>query len=172
MYKVSINFVSSLDYLTALPFCISINSCSFFTKNHSENSHILPSLLFHFLYSTRAPLKIPHFPYLQWRILLQLSQVIPPLRNSGMISKSGLGNQMELSSFICKKAMSDFSKGSLNIVASYTKIKGLWDELDTLNTKGIRSCACDCGGKEKMVKAQQMKDLFCFVWDLVRPMLQ
>ncbi|KAH0635829.1 hypothetical protein KY289_035744 [Solanum tuberosum] len=62
--------------------------------------------------------------------------------------------------------MIDFFQGSLNIVAYYTKIKGLWDELDTLNTKAICSCTCDCGGKEKMVKAQQDERLIQFLMGL------
>ncbi|KAH0662254.1 hypothetical protein KY284_027185 [Solanum tuberosum] len=39
--------------------------------------------------------------------------------------------------FHLQKEMIDFFQGPLNIAAYYTKIKGLWDELDTLNTKGI-----------------------------------
>ena len=62
--------------------------------------------------------------------------------------------------------MSDFLQGSLNIVAYYTKIKRLWDELDTLNTKSVCSCTCYCGGKEKIVKAQQDERAIHFLMGL------
>lgn len=76
----------------------------------------------------------------------------------------GQSNRAQL--FHLQKEMSDFLQGSLNIVAYYTKIKRLWDELDTLNTKSVCSCTCYYGGKEKIVKAQQDERAIHFLMGL------
>ncbi|KAF3660629.1 putative disease resistance protein-like [Capsicum annuum] len=45
------------------------------------------------------------------------------------------------------KELSDLVQGSSDIAGYYTKMKGLWDELDLLNTKNCCSCTCNSGGK-------------------------
>uniref|UniRef100_A0A1S4D8S5 Retrotransposon gag domain-containing protein n=2 Tax=Nicotiana TaxID=4085 RepID=A0A1S4D8S5_TOBAC len=41
-----------------------------------------------------------------------------------------------------QKTLADLVQGSLDIAGYSTKMKGLWDELDTLNNNMI--CSCDC----------------------------
>ncbi|KAF3640001.1 hypothetical protein FXO38_22346 [Capsicum annuum] len=48
----------------------------------------------------------------------------------------------------------------------YTKVKGLWDELDILNTKNTYSYECDYGGKMRMSKAQKDERLIQFLMGL------
>lgn len=36
-----------------------------------------------------------------------------------------------------QKEINDLSQGSLNVTGYYTKMKKLWEELSTLNTKGL-----------------------------------
>ncbi|KAF3639997.1 hypothetical protein FXO38_22347 [Capsicum annuum] len=48
----------------------------------------------------------------------------------------------------------------------YTKVKGLWDELDILNTKNTYSYECDYGGKMRISKAQQDERLIQFLMGL------
>jgi len=56
-----------------------------------------------------------------------------------------------------KKDKLTFLRNHTTLQLIIQKIKGLQNELDTLNTKTIFSCNCDCdcGEKEKMVKVQQ-----------------
>ncbi|KAH0764785.1 hypothetical protein KY285_000656 [Solanum tuberosum] len=48
----------------------------------------------------------------------------------------------------------------------YTKLKGLWDELDLLNTKNYCSRICTCGGKNVSSKALQDERLIQFLMGL------
>ncbi|KAH0761699.1 hypothetical protein KY290_017772 [Solanum tuberosum] len=45
-------------------------------------------------------------------------------------------------------------------------MKGLWDELDTLDTFTVCGCACSCGAKEKNVKAKHDVRLVQFLMGL------
>ncbi|XP_060211652.1 uncharacterized protein LOC132639200 [Lycium barbarum] len=65
-----------------------------------------------------------------------------------------------------QKQLADLVQGSLDIAAYYTKMKKIWDELDTLYTKVTCSCACDCGGKDKMDKSLQDERLVQFLMGL------
>ncbi|PHT67728.1 hypothetical protein T459_27215 [Capsicum annuum] len=54
----------------------------------------------------------------------------------------------------------------LHFQVYYTKVKGLWDELDILNTKNTYSYECDYGGKMRISKAQQDERLIQFLMGL------
>ncbi|XP_070056538.1 uncharacterized protein [Nicotiana tomentosiformis] len=54
-----------------------------------------------------------------------------------------------------QKELTDLVQGSDDTVGYFTKLKCLWDELDTLNTNVHCSYNYNCGGKQKM---NQFKD--------------
>ncbi|XP_075088290.1 uncharacterized protein LOC142170308 [Nicotiana tabacum] len=53
-----------------------------------------------------------------------------------------------------QKEINDLSQGSLDITSYYTKMKKLWEELNTLIVKSHCNCNCSCGAKESMHKAE------------------
>ncbi|XP_019252834.1 PREDICTED: uncharacterized protein LOC109231642 [Nicotiana attenuata] len=65
-----------------------------------------------------------------------------------------------------QKALADLVQGSLDIAGYFTKMKGLWDELDTLNSNRICSCDCNCGGKQKMLQFKENERLIQFLMGL------
>ncbi|KAH0762701.1 hypothetical protein KY290_018774 [Solanum tuberosum] len=65
-----------------------------------------------------------------------------------------------------QKELSDLVQGTNDIAGYYTKLKGLWDELDILNTKTCYSCACTCGGKSVSAKSLQDERLIQFLMGL------
>ncbi|XP_075087854.1 uncharacterized protein LOC142169833 [Nicotiana tabacum] len=65
-----------------------------------------------------------------------------------------------------QKELSDLIQGSSDVACYFTKIKRLWDELDTLNTHVKCSCDCNCGGKVKMAKSLQDEKLIKFLMGL------
>ncbi|XP_059315522.1 uncharacterized protein LOC132066174 [Lycium ferocissimum] len=65
-----------------------------------------------------------------------------------------------------QKELSDLVQGSSDIAAYFTKIKRLWDELDTLDSFIPCSCICSCGAKEKNVKFKQDERLVKFLMGL------
>ncbi|KAH0644766.1 hypothetical protein KY284_032650 [Solanum tuberosum] len=54
-----------------------------------------------------------------------------------------------------QKELSDLVQGNSNIAGYYTKVKRIWDELDSLDTCNHCSCNYSCGGKAKAFKSQQ-----------------
>lgn len=62
--------------------------------------------------------------------------------------------------------MSDLSQGTLDITWYYTKIKKLWEELNTLNTHAQCKCQCTCGAQTNMQKAEQDRRLIEFIMGL------
>lgn len=62
-----------------------------------------------------------------------------------------------------QKELSDLVQRSSDIAGYFTKIKRLWDELDTLNTNVNCACACDCGGKAKVAKSLQDERIVKFL---------
>ncbi|XP_016512714.1 uncharacterized protein LOC107829760 [Nicotiana tabacum] len=46
-----------------------------------------------------------------------------------------------------QKEINDLSQGALDITGYYTKMKRLWEELNTLNDRAQYSCQCTCGAK-------------------------
>ncbi|XP_019240230.1 PREDICTED: uncharacterized protein LOC109220227 [Nicotiana attenuata] len=64
------------------------------------------------------------------------------------------------------KEINDLSQGNLDITGYYTKMKKLWEELNTLNIHAKCDCKCTCGAKENMHKAEQERRLIQFLMGL------
>lgn len=64
------------------------------------------------------------------------------------------------------KEINDLSQGISDITDYYTKMKKLWEELNSLNTKMQCSCACTCGAKESVHKEEQDMRLIQFLMGL------
>ncbi|XP_070049731.1 uncharacterized protein [Nicotiana tomentosiformis] len=62
-----------------------------------------------------------------------------------------------------QKEINDQSQGTLDITRYYTKIKKLWEELNTLSIHAQCSCQCVCGAKANMRKAEQDMRLIQFL---------
>ncbi|XP_015084230.1 uncharacterized protein LOC107027633 [Solanum pennellii] len=65
-----------------------------------------------------------------------------------------------------QKEINDLAQGILDITVYYTRIKKLWEELNTLNVKNHCSCVCVCGAKDGMHKAEQDSRLIQFLMGL------
>ncbi|XP_075074520.1 uncharacterized protein LOC142162108 [Nicotiana tabacum] len=65
-----------------------------------------------------------------------------------------------------QKELSDIVQGTSDIAGYYTKVKRIWDELDTLNTCMHCTCECNCGGKSKTFKSLQDGRLIQFLMGL------
>ncbi|XP_059315476.1 uncharacterized protein LOC132066109 [Lycium ferocissimum] len=68
-----------------------------------------------------------------------------------------------------KEGSEDFTlgtDGNSNIAGYFTKLKRLWDELDSLNVHMICSCICICEGKEKLKKSLEDGRLMQFLMGL------
>nr|XP_016504345.1 PREDICTED: uncharacterized protein LOC107822325 [Nicotiana tabacum] len=65
-----------------------------------------------------------------------------------------------------QKKISDLSQGGLDITGYHTKMKKLWEELNTLIVKSHCTCNCTCGAKESMHKAEQDRRLIQFLMGL------
>ncbi|XP_010323516.1 uncharacterized protein [Solanum lycopersicum] len=61
-----------------------------------------------------------------------------------------------------QQEINDLSHGSLDIIVFYTKLKNLWEELNTLNTKAQCTCSCTCGAKEIFYKCEQDRRIVQF----------
>ncbi|KAK9683303.1 hypothetical protein RND81_10G130400 [Saponaria officinalis] len=68
--------------------------------------------------------------------------------------------------FSVQKKLSDFSQGSDNITAYFTKIKSIWDEIDSMGMNPSCSRACSCGSKHKQVKYQEDQKIVQFLMGL------
>ncbi|XP_019252858.1 PREDICTED: uncharacterized protein LOC109231670 [Nicotiana attenuata] len=65
-----------------------------------------------------------------------------------------------------QKEINDLSQGSLDITGYYTKMKKLWEELNTLNIHAKRACKCTCGARENIHKVEQDRRLIQFLMGL------
>ncbi|XP_009591635.2 uncharacterized protein [Nicotiana tomentosiformis] len=65
-----------------------------------------------------------------------------------------------------QKEVNDLVQGSLDIIAYYTRMKRLWEELNTVSSKSQCNCVCTCGLKETMHKAEQDRRLVQFFMGL------
>ncbi|XP_059294735.1 uncharacterized protein LOC132047752 [Lycium ferocissimum] len=65
-----------------------------------------------------------------------------------------------------QKELSDLVQGPSDIATYFTKIKRLWDELDTLDSFIPCSCDCTCKAKEKNIKSKQDERLVKFLMGL------
>ncbi|KAM3358309.1 hypothetical protein P3S68_021240 [Capsicum galapagoense] len=73
-------------------------------------------------------------------------------------------NDVKLSQL--QQEISELTQGNLDITGYYTKIRQLWEELNSLDTNSQCTCSCDCVGKTKMHKAEQDKKLIQFLMGL------
>nr|XP_016459287.1 PREDICTED: uncharacterized protein LOC107782858 [Nicotiana tabacum] len=103
--------------------------------------------------------------YVGWRrgILITLST-----KNKGDLvrtrGKSWQSNEPQL--YHLQKEISQSVQGNLDIAGYYTKLKRLWDELDSLDTCQHCTYDCNCGGKIKTYKSQQDRRLIQFMMGL------
>ncbi|XP_016558245.2 uncharacterized protein LOC107858017 [Capsicum annuum] len=65
-----------------------------------------------------------------------------------------------------QKEINDLTQGALDITGYYTKMKKLWEELNTLNARGQCNCKFICGAKETLYKAEQDRRLIQFLMGL------
>ncbi|XP_019242331.1 PREDICTED: uncharacterized protein LOC109222426, partial [Nicotiana attenuata] len=65
-----------------------------------------------------------------------------------------------------QKEINDLVQGSLDITTYYTRMKRLWEELSNLNARSQCTCACTCGSKDNMHKAEQDRRLIQFLMGL------
>ncbi|KAH0671524.1 hypothetical protein KY290_026317 [Solanum tuberosum] len=65
-----------------------------------------------------------------------------------------------------QKEINDLTQGVLDITVYYTRMKKLWEELNTLSVKNQCSCVCVCGAKDGMHKAKQDRRLIQFLMGL------
>ncbi|XP_070010933.1 uncharacterized protein [Nicotiana sylvestris] len=65
-----------------------------------------------------------------------------------------------------QKEINDLSQGKLGITRYYTKMKKLWEELNTLNAHAQYKCQCTCGAKASMHKAEHDRRLIQFLMGL------
>ncbi|XP_019238231.1 PREDICTED: uncharacterized protein LOC109218330 [Nicotiana attenuata] len=65
------------------------------------------------------------------------------------------GQSSGLQIYHLQKEMSESTQGNWDIAGYYTKLKRLWDELDSLDICQHCTCGCSCGGKLKNNKSQQ-----------------
>ncbi|XP_075077902.1 uncharacterized protein LOC142164245 [Nicotiana tabacum] len=65
-----------------------------------------------------------------------------------------------------QKELSDLVQGTSDIAGYYTKVKRIWDELDTLNSCVHCICECNCGGKSRASKSFQDGRLIQFLMGL------
>lgn len=72
----------------------------------------------------------------------------------------------ELCSINFKKELSDLTQGNSDVAGYFTKVKRIWDELDSLDTCNHCSCECSCGGKDKTLKSHQVGRLIQFLMGL------
>ncbi|XP_016567422.1 uncharacterized protein LOC107865744 [Capsicum annuum] len=54
-----------------------------------------------------------------------------------------------------QKKLTDLVQGSSDIAGYFTKIKKLWDELDTLNVDVVYNFVCTCNGKKKIMQVKE-----------------
>jgi len=65
-----------------------------------------------------------------------------------------------------QKEINDLVQGTLDVTGYYTKMKKLWEEMNTIDVNSQCSCVCICGGKTKMHKAEQDRRLIHFLMGL------
>lgn len=68
--------------------------------------------------------------------------------------------------FQLQKELSDLVQGNSDVAGYYTKVKRIWDELDSLDTCAHCTCACSCGGKNRTLKSHQDGRLIQFLMGL------
>ncbi|XP_049413174.1 uncharacterized protein LOC125876101 [Solanum stenotomum] len=65
-----------------------------------------------------------------------------------------------------QKEINDLSQGILDITTYYTRMKKLWEELNSLCITSQCNCVCICGAKTNLLKAEQDRRLIQFLMGL------
>ncbi|XP_059295423.1 uncharacterized protein LOC132048752 [Lycium ferocissimum] len=65
-----------------------------------------------------------------------------------------------------QKEISGLAQGSTDIAGYFTRLKRLWDELDSLNSHVNCMCMCTCKGKQKIAKSLEDQRLMHFLMGL------
>ncbi|XP_009768220.1 uncharacterized protein LOC107810325 isoform X2 [Nicotiana tabacum] len=65
-----------------------------------------------------------------------------------------------------QKDLSSISQGSSDVSGYFTRIKRLWDEMESLDADSYCVCECTCGDKHKMIKREQNQKLMQFLMGL------
>ncbi|XP_049390256.1 uncharacterized protein LOC125854717 [Solanum stenotomum] len=68
--------------------------------------------------------------------------------------------------FHLQKELSDLVQDNTDVAGYYTKMKRLWDELESLNAENKCKCLCVCGGKQKLTKSLEDEKLIRFLMGL------
>ncbi|XP_070048804.1 uncharacterized protein [Nicotiana tomentosiformis] len=79
---------------------------------------------------------------------------------------TGLGQCNGAQLYQLQKELSDAVQGASDKAGYFTKVKKIWDELNTLNTFDHYSCKCICGGKIKTMKLHPDGRLIQFLMGL------
>ncbi|XP_049342885.1 uncharacterized protein LOC125807200 [Solanum verrucosum] len=67
-----------------------------------------------------------------------------------------------------QKEINDLVQGTLDVTSYYTKMKKLWEEMNTLDSIiSVLVCVCVCDGKIKMHKAEKDRRLIHFLMGLI-----
>ncbi|KAH0758188.1 hypothetical protein KY290_021681 [Solanum tuberosum] len=89
---------------------------------------------------------------------------------NGKIVKPNLDDpsfqQWERCDDMLQKEINDLVQGTLDVTGYYTKMKKLWEEMSTVDMNSQCNCVCTCGGKVKLIKAEQDKRLIHFLMGL------
>ncbi|XP_049364569.1 uncharacterized protein LOC125829386 [Solanum verrucosum] len=65
-----------------------------------------------------------------------------------------------------QKEINDLVQGTLDVTGYYTKMKKFWEKMSTVDVSSQCSCVCTCGGKIRLVKAEQDRRLIQFLMGL------
>ncbi|XP_059310802.1 uncharacterized protein LOC132062199 [Lycium ferocissimum] len=68
--------------------------------------------------------------------------------------------------FHLQKELSLLVQGSTDVSSYFTKIKRIWDDLDSLNSDIVCTCNCTCDGKRKLSKSFKDQRLIQFLMGL------
>ncbi|XP_060200816.1 uncharacterized protein LOC132629096 [Lycium barbarum] len=89
---------------------------------------------------------------------------MPDPDSSDLEQRFGQSNGAKL--FHLQKELSGIVQGNTDVAGYYTKIKRLWDELDSLNADNKCNCNCTYRGKDKQNKCLQDERLINFLMGL------
>lgn len=76
----------------------------------------------------------------------------------------GTSNGAQL--FGLHKELTEISQGNSTIATYFTKIKMMWDDIDSLCTLPVCSCGCTCGASKKLTQFQQDQRVIQFLMGL------
>lgn len=76
----------------------------------------------------------------------------------------GISNGTQM--FGLHKELNELSEGNLTIADYFTKLKMLWDDIESLCLVPICCCGCKCRAAQKLIKLQQDQNVVQFLMDL------